>query len=259
VEPAQQSAGPELKKARGTIPGLHVELSEARLAPCPTLDDPSQVFCTRWRRLSAVQTLWILECQLCGGEFLACPPCGLCRRYCSDDCAAEALRFRRREANRRHQQSEEGRADHRDRQRAYRDRRRQRRERVTDRSHGNLAGCEIVARDDGQQDFCHGQVDQPDAPCGPAALGRGRAATPLNGGPSASAARTVGIVGRPVLVSAPRCAFCGLQGDRVEAGPRRWPWLRPFHSARRGQRGAGSRSPPRGAFPPGGWPPSTPP
>ena len=67
----------------------------------------------------------------------ACPTvfylCGSCYRgqaYCGDHCRATAQRHHRRRANARHQRSEEGRLDHRDRQRAYRARCRLRR--VTD-------------------------------------------------------------------------------------------------------------------------------
>ena len=42
--------------------------------------------------------------------------------YCGDGCRCRMRREQRRRANRRYQQSEEGRLDHRDRQRAYRER-----------------------------------------------------------------------------------------------------------------------------------------
>ena len=65
----------------------------------------------------------------CGCLFWICRRCDRGHRYCSDRCRQETRRRQRREANRRHQQSLEGRLDHRDRQRAYR---RRCRERVTD-------------------------------------------------------------------------------------------------------------------------------
>ena len=68
----------------------------------------------------------------CGAVFYLCRHCDRGQRYCSSRCREKARRLQRREANRRHQQSPEGRLDHRDRQRAYR--RRRLRARVTDQS-----------------------------------------------------------------------------------------------------------------------------
>jgi hypothetical protein len=64
----------------------------------------------------------------CGVPFFICRSCYRGQRYCSDGCRQASRREQRRAANRRHQQSDDGRLDHRDRQRAYR----QRRLRVTD-------------------------------------------------------------------------------------------------------------------------------
>ncbi len=77
----------------------------------------------------------------CGTEFWICRACDRGQRYCSSECRQQARRLQRREANRRHQQSPEGRLDHRDRQRAYRKRRAL--ARVTDQ--GRQASC-VVAR-----------------------------------------------------------------------------------------------------------------
>jgi hypothetical protein len=66
----------------------------------------------------------------CGAVFYVCRPCDRGQRYCSERCRAKGRREQRRAANRRHQRSEEGRLDHRDRQREYR--RRLARVRVTD-------------------------------------------------------------------------------------------------------------------------------
>jgi hypothetical protein len=65
----------------------------------------------------------------CGTIFYLCRRCDRGQRYCSSHCRQKALRLQRRQANRRHQQTPEGRADHRDRQREYRQR-----GRVTDKS-----------------------------------------------------------------------------------------------------------------------------
>lgn len=58
----------------------------------------------------------------CGALFLICSHCDRGQVYCGSSCRGKARRLQCRAANLRHQQSEEGRLDHRDRQRAYRDR-----------------------------------------------------------------------------------------------------------------------------------------
>lgn len=68
----------------------------------------------------------------CHAVFWICPHCDRGQRYCSLTCRSAARQRQRRCANRRHQQSPEGRLDHRDRQQEYRRRRRQ--QRVTDQS-----------------------------------------------------------------------------------------------------------------------------
>ena len=67
----------------------------------------------------------------CGAVFWICCHCDRGHRYCGERCRQKKRRQQRRDANRRHQQSPEGRLDHRDRQRAYRERCRHR-ARVTD-------------------------------------------------------------------------------------------------------------------------------
>jgi len=66
----------------------------------------------------------------CQALFFLCSQCDRGQRYCSLACRSQARRRQLRAANRRHQQSLEGRLDHRDRQRQYRERRC--RARVTD-------------------------------------------------------------------------------------------------------------------------------
>jgi hypothetical protein len=56
----------------------------------------------------------------CGAVFYLCRPCDRGQRYCSERCREKSRRQQRRAANRRHQRSDEGRLDHRDRQREYR-------------------------------------------------------------------------------------------------------------------------------------------
>ena len=65
----------------------------------------------------------------CGVVFWICCHCDRGHRYCGERCRQKTQRQQGRDANRRHQQSQEGRLDHRDRQRDYRERCRRR---VTD-------------------------------------------------------------------------------------------------------------------------------
>ena len=82
----------------------------------------------------------------CGALFWICRCCDRGQRYCSCRCRSKARRKQRRDANRRHQQSPEGRLDHRDRQRAYR--RRRALARVTDQgSRSELRSGRIAARE----------------------------------------------------------------------------------------------------------------
>ena len=79
----------------------------------------------------------VLQQRVCRGPgcrttFWICTHCDRGQRYCSPACRSEARRRQHRAANRRYQQSPEGRLDHRDRQQHYRERRCQ--PRVTDQS-----------------------------------------------------------------------------------------------------------------------------
>ena len=65
----------------------------------------------------------------CGVMFYICGSCYRGQAYCGDGCRKRAQLQQHRNANRKHQESPEGRLDHRDRQRAYRERLRRR---VTD-------------------------------------------------------------------------------------------------------------------------------
>ena len=64
------------------------------------------------------------RCGFCLGIFSICRPCDRGQLYCSPRCRREGRAVSRRRANRRHQQTDEGRLDHRDRQRRWRDKRR---------------------------------------------------------------------------------------------------------------------------------------
>lgn len=84
----------------------------------------------------AVLRLWVCLGSECCAVFFLCSHCDRGQRYCSLACRQQARLRQRRCANRRHQQSPEGRLDHRDRQRKYRQRRSQQAShgRVTDHS-----------------------------------------------------------------------------------------------------------------------------
>jgi hypothetical protein len=62
----------------------------------------------------------LCRARACGAVFYVCRSCDRGQRYCSQRCRDKTRREQRRAANRRHQRSEEGRLDHRDRQREYR-------------------------------------------------------------------------------------------------------------------------------------------
>jgi len=88
------------------------------------------------------------RCRRCNAVYWICSHCDRGQRYCSAFCRVPARRQQRRRANRRHQQSPEGRADHRDRQREYRHRCRQIRARVTDQGSASITSpCTIRSWD----------------------------------------------------------------------------------------------------------------
>ncbi len=70
--------------------------------------------------------------QRCRALFFICSHCDRGHCYCCEDCRRQARRRQLRSANSRRQQSEEGRLDHRDRQREYRLRQRAAAATVTD-------------------------------------------------------------------------------------------------------------------------------
>ena len=79
----------------------------------------------------------------CGAVFWICCHCDRGHRYCGDRCRQKTQRQQGRDANRRHQQSREGRLDHRDRQRDYRERCRRR---VTDHTSAGALGPDNIKK-----------------------------------------------------------------------------------------------------------------
>ena len=103
----------------------------------------------------------------CGVVFWICRHCDRGHQYCGERCRRKARRQQRRDANRRHQQSWEGRLDHRDRQRAYRERRSLRR--VTDHTSpatydsGSIGVAELSRSENGPESF-RGEARYADCP-----------------------------------------------------------------------------------------------
>ena len=83
--------------------------------------------------------------------FYICRSCDRGQRYCSEACQERSRGRQRRQSNRLHQSSPEGRLDHRDRQRLYRQRLR---ESVTDQgseeNSSSVTVSIVVSSDDGQ-------------------------------------------------------------------------------------------------------------
>lgn len=131
----------------------------------------------------------------CHAVFWICRHCDRGQRYCSPACRAQARLQQRRRANRRHQQSPEGRLDHRDRQREYRKRCAQRTPpaRVTDQGSLSIASS--------------GTMPEWDTPSTPAAIPASSAPDLLRRGPHS----------RPCLRL--RCSLCGRSGRFVDAFP----------------------------------------
>ena len=94
----------------------------------------------------------------CGAVFWICRHCDRGHKYCGERCRRKARGQQRRDANRRNQQSREGRLDHRDRQRAYRERRRL--PRVTDHTSPatydwrSIGVAEPSPSENGPESFC---------------------------------------------------------------------------------------------------------
>lgn len=65
----------------------------------------------------------LFQCPWCGEEVVVCRPCDRGQRYCSEECRVAARRKSWREGSRKYQAREEGRANHRRRQKRYRFRR----------------------------------------------------------------------------------------------------------------------------------------
>lgn len=125
----------------------------------------------------------------CHAVFWICEHCDRGQRYCSPDCRIAARLDQRRRANRRYQQSPEGRQDHRDRQQQYR--RRQCQTRVTDQSSASILSPALL-------------------PCGSTERAPQAESTQAN---------IAGWLPRPSTLR-PRCVICGRRGYWVDPFPR---------------------------------------
>jgi hypothetical protein len=123
----------------------------------------------------------------CHTVFYICGHCDRGQRYCSTACRQHARLHQRRCANSRHQQSPEGRLDHRDRQRDYRCRRRQVQAGVTDQ--GSLSITSPAS-------FDCGPADPQEIPSTPHSWPEARLTLPL------------------------RCRICGRVGRFIDPFPR---------------------------------------
>jgi len=150
-----------------------------------------------------VAILLMRACRLCRQLFFLCPACDRGHAYCSLPCRREGRARSVRAAGRRHQQSPEGRLDHRDRQRAYRARCRWRvthQTSPTPTSYGILSPAALP----------------PSAPGGTGSAPEGRTDAPPD---------PVSESGDPAATPAPCCCRCGRAGSFVrwhEDGGPRW-------------------------------------
>jgi len=145
------------------------------------------------------------RCRRCQSVFYLCRRDDRGQAYCGQDCQEAARAAIVRAARTRHRLSEAGRADHRDRMRAFRVRQREKRPSVMD------LGSEKVARD------------------AIVALAAEPASTVDAAPPRQGARRHVHEVRPVVAVVATgevRCAVCGQRSYYVRSTPR-WRWRRP--------------------------------
>ena len=187
-----------------------------------------------WRRRTLLEAgLRDRRCRYCGRGFAVCSACERGQVYCSEGCRRWGRTLSLRAARSRHQRSEEGRLDHRDRNRALR----ARRARVTEQSSENSTwGAMVVVAPLGLW------------PVGAAAVQAGR------DGDDACESRAMegsrwdrmsfgstaeGLAAAAVSVSAGcalRCAVCGRQVSRAPRKHRRRGRGPPGHRASRGGR-----------------------
>jgi len=140
-----------------------------------------------------------LRCKWCGQRFYVCLQCYHGEVYCCEQCAAEGYRAVRDEARARHQSSEDGKEDHRDRMRELRA---LKNKPVTDEGIVKLPACAKVIPDFGTtassiDELVPGVEEHADV----ASIRGGEALSPW---PAARPRPGSGTTGRIA-----HCAFCG--------------------------------------------------
>lgn len=183
---------------------------------------------------------WMLSCGQCLRSFVVCETCDRNRRkYCSNTCAAAALKEAKRRARYRHQRSEEGLADHRERNRDYRERLR-----VMDTCSENLAPpVKVVlahqsegAGTNGQQhegnNHDHSSRDSCTGPRRRWRLHAGALTSLYLVYTSPSITDTAGVASAVVQPSGPCCALCGrvvrMAADMPQRYSRHRGWRAPL-------------------------------
>jgi hypothetical protein len=198
------------------LPGKFADIQGG--ATLRVLDD------TLFRRETRVDELRFSICRQCHEAFLVCFRCGWAARYCGQGCAQVARAESMRRARRKHRQSPEGRADHRD-----AERRRRHRWRVGDHHSEKLTDVSLLPA----TDAAHGDELPVHPPGDPQSNSSG---VPQNSAPE----QAVLVVDEPVaLLTATRwkgrevvCSRCGRRYQAARA------WLRRCDRA-------GSTGPPR--------------
>jgi len=105
------------------------------------------------------EVLRFRRCKICGELLFLCRRHDRNQKYCSDECRAVGYAATRRTARKKHRQSEEGAADHRE---AEQDRRRRRKACVADQTPEQVQICAISAEAAGAEEMPEVEKTAPD-------------------------------------------------------------------------------------------------
>jgi hypothetical protein len=161
-------------------------------------------------RPAAVEAVEVrqVRCGECRRLFVICRPCDHGRVYCDDACRSQSRRRIVRACRARHRRSPDGRADHRDRQRAYR--RQVRADRVVDPGAQKLAKVGEVACASAEESEKLLPVESKETPF--------EVILPLQGD---DVAEKSAVVAQNSLTYPLCCERCGRPAERIRMGP--WP------------------------------------